>query len=301
MDIKEILKKIEDFIEHARKPLMVLLGPTASGKTALSIKLARALNAEIISADSRQVYRGMDIGTDKILEPEREGIPHHLIDVADPSQRFTVVDFMKMADEKISDILKRGKIPLLAGGTGLYINALTENFQIPETGENLGIRKKLEDEMNEKGKEWLHQKLMEVDPETAGKIPPQSHLYILRALEVFYLTGKTKKDRKGKPKYETLKIGLKIDKAKLLERITQRVERQFERGLIDEVKGLLEKGYAKELASMRSIGYREVIAHLEGKISLEEAKKLIIKNTKEYARRQTTWFKRDEKIIWIEA
>lgn len=173
MNLPLLLQRIEDFWNTCKakkqKPLLVLLGPTASGKTALSIKIAKYFGAEIISADSRQVYRHMDIGTDKIMPDQREGIPHHLIDVVNPDERFTVVDFIRLAEKAINGILAKGKLPMLVGGTGLYINALTENFQIPATGDNLELRKKLQKDLEEHGKEWLHQQLEKADPEGAKK------------------------------------------------------------------------------------------------------------------------------------
>lgn len=314
--IRELTKKTA---VSGKKPLLVLLGPTASGKTALSIEIAKEFNGEIISADSRQVYRYMNIGTDKIPPELREGIPHHLIDVANPDERFTVVDFMRLADRAISEILQRGALPILCGGTGLYINAVTENFQIPETGDNRDVRKKLEADLAEHDKEWLHNELKKVDPETAAKIPAGSHLYVLRALEIFQLTGKPKSDKKGAPKYKTLKIGLRWPKEILAERIAGRVEEQFKNGLIEETKKLLDMGYSLELQSMRSLGYREVATHLNGKISLkvappwrgtnclaeptlglEEAKKLIVTNTVKFSKRQMTWFKKDKEIVWMD-
>lgn len=277
----------------------MLLGPTASGKTALSLELAERWNGEIISADSRQVYRGMNIGTDKISVAQRHGVVHHLLDVADPSERFTVVDFMRLAREAIAEIHTRGKLPMLVGGTGLYINALTENFQIPESGASDEIRKKLNEDLREHGAEWLHNELQKVDPENAKKIHPHSYVYVLRALEIFYATGKPKQDLKGESSYEVLRLGLRWPREVLAERIAQRVEAQFERGLIDEVRGLLARGFHKDLAAMRTLGYRETIEHLNGEISLEEAKNLIIKNTVKFSKRQMTWFKRDPKIVWI--
>lgn len=292
---------ISDFLSRkAPNPLLILLGPTASGKTALSIDLAKKFNGEIISADSRQVYRHMDIGTDKIPMKQRDGVPHYLIDVANPCDRFTVVDFMKLADRNIEKILSHNALPMLVGGTGLYITALAENFQIPETGDNLEIRKKLEEQMKKHGKEWLHCELAKVDPETAAKIPFGSHVYVLRALEIYHLTGKPKQNRKGEPKYKILKIGLRWPKEILAERIATRVENQFKNGLIDEVKKLLNMGYSPQLASMKSLGYREVVDYLNNKIPLEEAKKLIVTNTIKFSKRQFTWFKKDPDIAWID-
>ena len=303
MHLNRINEGIAAFLEQApatkKPPLLVVLGPTASGKTALSLELAERWNGEVISADSRQVYRGMDIGTDKISAAERRSIAHHLLDVADPSERFTVVDFMRLARAAIADIHARGKLPMLVGGTGLYINALTENFKIPESGASDEIRKKLNDDLREHGAEWLHDELKKVDPENAKKIHPHSYVYVLRALEIFYATGMPKKDQKGVPEFEVLRIGLRWLREVLATRIAARVEAQFERGLLDEVRGLLAQGYDKNCAAMRTLGYRETIAHLDGKISLEEAKKLIIKNTEKFSKRQMTWFKRDPRIEWV--
>lgn len=324
MDLPLLLQKIEDFWntcnERKQKPLFVLLGPTASGKTALSLKIAKHFGAEIISADSRQVYRRMDIGTDKIMPDQREGIPHYLIDVVNPEERFTVVDFMKLADEAIEKILAKGKLPMLVGGTGLYITALTENFQIPATGDNLELRKKLQKDLEQNGKQWLHEQLKRVDPEGAKKNHPNNHFYVMRALEIYHLTGKPKRDVKGAPKYATLKIGLSSPREELFKRIEQRALAQFDRGLevappwrginvlteprlglIEETKKLLAMGCDKNMQSMRTLGYSETVQFLEGGISLEDAKKLLVKNTRDFAKRQLTWFKKDKTIEWIEA
>lgn len=277
------------------KPLLVLLGPTASGKTALSLEIAAEYNGEIISADSRQVYTYMDIGTDKILEPERRGIPHFLIDVTSPTERFTVADFKRLAEAKIEEILGRGKLPVLCGGTGLYIRSITENFDIP--AENLEKRGELKKELDEKGSEALHEKLAQLDPENAAKISPKNGRYILRALEIFYATGQPKHAARLPSPYRILQIGLAPAREVLFERIHRRVDRQLERGLVEEVKSLLDKGFSPELPALQTLGYREIIAFLKGKGSLAAASELIKKNTRNFAKRQMTWFKKDKDVI----
>lgn len=302
MELAALDKQISAFLQEAgaQKPFIALIGPTASGKTALSIQIAQKFHCEIISADSRQVYRHMDIGTDKIQPVERAGIPHHLIDVVNPDERFTVVDFKQRAEKLIEEIIARKKIPLVVGGTGLYVTALAENFQIPETGDDHEFRKKMEAELAQRGKEWLHNELAKVDPETAAKIPAESHLYVLRALEIHHATGRPKINQKGPKKYTVLKIGLKPQRKILFQRIQRRIELQYEKGILDEIKKLLAMGYSPELPALRSFGYRENIAHLQGKITLAQAKELILKNTKNFARRQITWWKRDPEVIWLE-
>lgn len=281
----------------ANYDVLVILGPTASGKTALSLKIAGELNGEVISADSRQVYRGMDIGTDKILEGERRGIPHHLIDVAKPSDRFTVADFKKLAEEKIEEILARGRLPILCGGTGLYLRSITENFQIPP--ENPDFRRFLRQELEEKGATALHKKLAEVDPESAQKISPNNIPYLTRALEIFHTTGRPKQAARLPSPYRILQIGLNPPREVLFERIHRRVDSQLERGLVGEVKSLLAQGYSPNLAALKTLGYREIIEHMNGKISLNEAADLIKKNTRNFAKRQMTWFKKDKNVMWM--
>jgi len=290
-----------DFLANRSTSLgfIVLLGPTAAGKTALSIELAKKFGGEIISADSRQVYISMDIGTDKIPVERREGIPHYLFDLALPSERFTVADFKKLAEERIEAILARGRVPFVVGGTGLYIRAITENFSLPP--ENPELRKKLHDELAKFGSAALHEKLAKLDPQSAAKIHPQNARYIIRALEIIMTTGKPKNDASGRPRWRVLKIGLNPTREILFERIHQRVEKQFERGLIEETKKLLAMGYSKELPAMSSLGYREVMEYIEGKLSLEDTKELLKQNTRNFAKRQMVWFKRDKGVVWIDA
>lgn len=292
---------VRDFLSSIspdqKPPLVVVLGPTASGKTALSLELADVFNGEIISADSRQIYRHMDIGTDKIPLEKRHGIAHHMIDIVDPSERFTVAQFKKESEKIIDDVLQRGKLPILVGGTGFYIDALTKNFELPP--ENLEMRGRVIQMLQEKGPQGLYEELMRCAPESAKKIHPRNTRYVVRALEIFLATGSGKKDKKNPPRYSCLQIGLSWPREVLFERIDLRVDEQIKRGLLEETQRLLEMGFSKELPSMSSLGYLEMIAHIEGKISLQEVAQLIKKNTRNYAKRQITWFKRDKEINWI--
>ncbi|MBI5413174.1 tRNA (adenosine(37)-N6)-dimethylallyltransferase MiaA [Candidatus Peregrinibacteria bacterium] len=287
---------IKDFLAKDRElpPLLVILGPTASGKTALSLEVAKKFTGEIISADSRQIYRHMDIGTDKIPVDKRGGIPHHLIDVAEPTERFTVADFKRLAEKTIDDILSRGKLPMLVGGTGLYIRAIVKNFAIPP--ENPEIKKRILEELARTGKENLHKKLKELDPEGAAKLHPNNVPYVVRALEILLATGKPKRDAKKQPRYDCLQIGLNPPREILFQRIDERVDSQITRGLIEEVKSLMKY---RDCASMLTLGYREVIQYLDGKISLDTATELIKKNTRSFAKRQMTWFKSDTNVFWV--
>lgn len=299
----DLKKLVAGFLKKCRgnnkKPLLVLLGPTASGKTALSLKIAHEFNCEIISADSRQVYKYMDIGTDKILPEARKGIPHYLIDVVDPCERFTVADFKRLAEEKIEEILERGHIPFIVGGTGLYIDVLTKNFSLPP--ENKILRAIFEKELKKYGKKYLYDKLKKLDPKNAEKIHPNNARYVIRAIEIFMATKSPKNDKRAKSKYEVLQFGLNWPREKLFERIETRVDEQFKKGLNEETKHLLKMGYDKTLPSMTSLGYKEIIKYLDGELTLEKAAELLKKNTRNYAKRQTTWFKRDKNIIWLNA
>ena len=297
----DINNLIRNFIERCRteneKPLLVLLGPTASGKTALSIEIAEKFNGEIISADSRQVYKYMDIGTDKISKEKRKGIPHYLIDIIEPTERFTVADFKKTAEAVIDEILKRGKLPMLVGGTGLYLRSITQNFMIPP--ENPSVRKKLLEELETRGGAELYKKLQNLDPFNAAKIHPNSIPYVIRALEIFMTTGKPKRDSKLPARYSCLQIGLFAPREILFERIHKRINEQMKRGLVEETQKLLDMGYRKNLPCMKSLGYKEMVAYLSGEISLNEAVEMLKQNTRNFAKRQMTWFKKDKEIIWM--
>lgn len=273
--------------------LIVILGPTASGKTSLAIKLARGFSGEIVSADSRQVYREMNIGTDKTT-PNK--IPHYLIDVVNPDEKFTLAQYKQLAVKKIKDIQKRGKIPFLAGGTGLYIQSIVDNLQIPKTKPDKKVRNKLEKMTNQE----LFERFKKLDPVGAASIDINNKRRLVRALEVCLITKKpfSRQKKKGKSLFDILQIGIKPDKEKLEEKINRRADKMLEAGLIEEVKKLVKK-YGSKLYSMDSIGYQEIILYLQGEVSLEQAKELIKIHTRQYAKRQMTWFKRDNRIKWI--
>ncbi|MFA6354133.1 MAG: tRNA (adenosine(37)-N6)-dimethylallyltransferase MiaA [Candidatus Paceibacterota bacterium] len=295
--------------------VLIILGPTASGKSEWAVKLASRFNGEIISADSRQVYRGLDIGTGKVprgkyqeLEKNRQedeycykGIKHYLIDVVEPNKDFTVVDYKRLAEKAIKEILSRGKLPIVCGGTGLYIRALTENLSIPKVKIDLKLRQKLEAEMEKYGLERLAGKLKEIDPLSAQTVDLKNPRRVIRALEVIINSGKSfsSQQKRKKSKYEFLELGIKIPDQKLKENISKRVEKMFKQGLVEETKKIVQK-YRKGIKALNTIGYKEVIDFLEGKISKEEAKEKIKMNTWHYAKRQMTWFKKDKKINWID-
>ncbi|NLM74645.1 MAG: tRNA (adenosine(37)-N6)-dimethylallyltransferase MiaA [Clostridiaceae bacterium] len=283
--------------------VIVIAGPTASGKTDLAIKLALQINGEIISADSMQIYRGMDIGTAKPTLEERQGIPHYLIDIVDPDEEYSVAHFQRDAKIRIKDILNRGKIPIVSGGTGLYINSLVYNITFSETIADWEYRKQLEEMAEEKGPEALHRLLQEVDPISAEKIHPNNVKRVIRALEVYKTTGRPISEhqlesRKEKPEYDYKIFGLEMDRSILYERINRRAEKMIEMGLYEEVKGLLEK-YSPDLVSLQGIGYKEIISAIQGECSLEEAVEKIKLNTRHLAKRQMTWFRKTENLQWI--
>lgn len=298
----DIDQTISDFLEESRKtgqkPLLVILGGTASGKTALSVEIAKEFDGEIISTDSRQVYKYMDIATAKIKPQEAEGIPHYMIDIIEPNEEFTLADFVNKAKIHIEDILRRGKLPILAGGTGLYTRAICENYKIPRISPNNKLRQKLQQELEEKGEEYLYEELQKLDPEAAKKIHPHNHRYVIRAIEIAK-SGQKKADLKSKNQYNVLKFGIKWDREKLYARIDQRAQYQIEEGLINETKMLLQKGYDLSCPAMSSLGYPEMIKYITGEISLTCALELLQKNTRNYAKRQLTWFRREPDVIWI--
>ncbi|MFZ5819565.1 MAG: tRNA (adenosine(37)-N6)-dimethylallyltransferase MiaA [Chloroflexota bacterium] len=286
------------------RPLILLVGPTAVGKTAVSIQLAGRLDGEIVSADSRLFYRGMDIGTAKPTLDERTRIPHHLVDVADPDQTWSLAVFQKAAQEAIADIHARGKLPFLVGGTGQYVRAVTEGWRPPEVAPDERLRGALEGLAGGKGGLWLHEKLYFLDPQAAQKIDPRNERRTIRALEVILTTGQRfseQRSRSDSP-YRLLTIGLKRPRAELYKRIDERIEAMFAGGLLDEVRGLLEQGYSPSLPSLSAIGYREAAAVLQGEISAEEAKIQMRRLTRVFVRRQANWFKEsDPAIAWFEA
>ena len=287
-----------------KKPLVILTGPTAVGKSALSISLAKAIDGEIISADSMQVYKYMDIGTDKITPEQMEGVPHYLIDEFEPDKEFNVVTFQKYAKKYISEIYEKNKIPILVGGTGFYIQAVLYDIDFKEAEDDYAYRNKLEKLAKEKGRDYTHKQLEKIDPESAKAIHPNNLQRVIRALEYYKETGELMSDHNKKQKEKTSPYNfcyfvLNKDREKLYNSINLRVDEMFEEGLVDEVKSLLDRGYTKDLVSMQGLGYKEIIPYILGERTLEEAIYLLKRDTRHYAKRQLTWFRREENINWI--
>lgn len=288
-----------------KRPLVILTGPTAVGKTHLSIDLAKAINGEIISADSMQVYQEMDVGTAKIKPEEMQGVKHYLIDEFSPEEEFNVVRFKKLANQYMEEIYAKGKIPILVGGTGFYIQAVLYDVAFEENPEDDGYRKELEQLAAEQGNEVLHKKLENVDPESAKAIHPNNVRRVIRALEFFEQTGMkisehNERERQKESPYNFAYFVLNTDRQVLYERIDRRVDRMMEEGLLQEVESLREKGYGRELVSMQGLGYKEIYAYLENEISLEEAVYILKRDTRHFAKRQVTWFKREQDVLWLE-
>ena len=287
-----------------KKPLIVLTGPTAVGKTSLSIALAKAADAEIISADSMQVYKHMDIGSAKITEEEMEGVPHYLIDVLEPSEEFHVVRFQEMAKEAMEKIYSKEKIPILTGGTGFYIQAVVKDIDFSQDTEKSSVRAELEKMAEEKGGEYLHQLLEQKDPESAQKIHPNNIKRVIRALEYYELTGEKislHNEREGEKlsPYNTAYFVLNDRRDRLYERIDRRVDQMLEKGLVEEVRRLAQMGYTRDMVSMQGLGYKEILAYLEGECTLEEAVYILKRDTRHFAKRQLTWFRREKDVIWV--
>ncbi|NLE24167.1 MAG: tRNA (adenosine(37)-N6)-dimethylallyltransferase MiaA [Clostridiaceae bacterium] len=285
--------------------VMVIAGPTASGKTDLAVELALAVNGEIISADSMQIYRGMNIGTAKPTVDERRGIPHHLIDIVNPDEEYSVAQFKEDALACINDIKKRGKTPIVVGGTGLYINSLVYNITFSETIADWEYREELKKISEEQGPQVLSELLQKVDPKSAESIHPNNIKRIIRALEVYKTTGTPISEHKEAsrsipPKYEFKVYGLNVEREKLYQRIGKRVDIMMEKGLYEEVEELLNCGYSPKLVSLQGIGYKEIISAIEGKCALSEAIENIKVGTRHYAKRQITWFNKTESLEWIE-
>lgn len=284
--------------------LLVLLGPTAVGKTNLSLQLAERWNGEIISGDSMQVYRGMDIGTAKATPEERALVPHHLIDILDPDDPFSVAEFQQRAARLIAEIDGRGKLPMLVGGTGLYIESLCYGFEFVDAESDETFRRELNEYAEAYGDEALHKRLSEADPATAERLHPNDRRRIIRALEVHKMTGKPLSQhlagQKKESPYECCFIGLTMDRDKLYRRIEQRIDAMLEAGLVEEVRRLLRAGYTRDLVSMQGLGYKEIAAYVEGELSLEEATVLLKKSTRHFAKRQLSWFRHMPDIHWID-
>ena len=288
-----------------KRPMIILAGPTAVGKTAASIRLAKAVGGEIISADSMQVYRHMDIGSAKIRPEEMEGVPHYLVDVLEPEEDFNVVRFQQMAKAAAEEIYARGRIPIAAGGTGFYIQALLYDIDFTENDGDSSFRRELEKTAEEKGGEYLHALLQEADPEAALQIHPHNIKRMIRALEFHHQTGgkiseHNETEREKESPYNFAYFVLTDDRSCLYDRIDRRVDLMMEEGLLDEVRFLKERGVRRDSTAMQGLGYKELYAFLDGEYPLEEAVRIIKRDTRHFAKRQLTWFKRERDVIWAD-
>ncbi len=288
----------------SKPKVIVICGPTASGKTGLSVKLAQAMNGEIISCDSMQIYKDMTIGTAKVTEEEMQGIQHYLIDFVSPEERYSVADFQKDSEKAISKILAKGKTPIVVGGTGLYVDTLVYHIQYPEVETDLAYRQQLEKMIEEQGLETLYQKAKEIDLQATEKISNNDQKRIMRILEIYHQTGKTKtqleiESRREEPPYEYLMYAIDMDREKLYDRINQRVDIMIEQGLIEEVQELLKK-YKSFPTAMQGLGYKEVVPYLQGDITKEEMIENLKQETRRYAKRQLTWFRKNKEIKWLD-
>ena len=288
-----------------KKPLIILTGPTAVGKTAASIGLAKAIGGEIISADSMQVYKNMDIGSAKITKEEMDGVPHYLVDVLDPKEEFNVVRFKDMAKEAMDKIYANGHIPIVVGGTGFYIQALLYDIDFTKEEDDKTYRCELEKLAEEKGASYLHNMLKEVDLKSAEDIHENNVKRVIRALEYFHETGEkmslhNEKERQKESPYNSAYFVLNDDRSYLYERIDKRVDMMITEGLVDEVKSLKNMGLTKDMVSMQGLGYKEILDYLDGKTDLEEAVYILKRDTRHFAKRQLTWFKRERDVIWVD-
>ena len=286
--------------------IVVVAGPTASGKSAVAVELCRRIGGEVVSADSMQVYRGRDVGTAKATREEMGGVPHHMLDVADPDVSFSAAMYGEMAERAVKDSRSRGLVPVVCGGTGLYIDALTRPMGFARPGDEV-IRKRLTEEAEAPGgKERLHEKLMRIDPETAGRLSPNDIRRVVRGLEIYELTGKSQTelnrlDAEKEEKYNTFMFALEWPREVLYRRIDLRVDEMIRRGLVEEVRRLLDKGLSAGSTAMQALGYKEIAQYLSGEISLEEAADRVKMGSRHYAKRQISWFKRDKRTVWIPA
>lgn len=283
--------------------MIVLIGPTAVGKTKLSIELAKHFNGEIISGDSMQVYKGMDIGTAKITHEEMEGIPHYLIDIKEPDESFSTAEFQELVRRKIDEISSRGRVPMIVGGTGLYIQSVIYDYHFTDAPSDLSFRSMLEKEVEEHGPDLLHERLKAEDPESASRIHPNNVRRVIRALEIMHCTGKTaaelQENQSPELLYDTAIIGLTMDRELLYKRINLRVNLMFEQGLLEEVKYFYDQGL-KDCQSIQAIGYKELYDYFDGKINLEAAVENLKQNSRRYAKRQLTWFRNKMNVEWFD-
>ena len=280
--------------------VVAIVGPTAAGKSALSIALAHELGGEVVNADSMQLYRGMDIGTAKLTPAEREGVPHHLLDIWEVTEPASVAEYQRLARAAIDDILARGRVPLLVGGSGLYVRAVLDEFEFPGTDPQL--RARLEAELAAVGPARLHERLRAVDPAAAARILPSNGRRIVRALEVIELTGRPFAAALPKPRpvYDAVQIGVDLDTGTLDERIAARVDRMWAAGLVEETRALVARGLRAGRTASRALGYQQVLRFLDGEITEAEAYKETIRATRRFVRRQRSWFRRDPRIIWLD-
>ncbi|WCN39729.1 tRNA (adenosine(37)-N6)-dimethylallyltransferase MiaA [Aneurinibacillus uraniidurans] len=288
---------------NSRQRVLAIVGPTSVGKTALSLELAARHDGEIISGDSMQFYRGMDIGTAKATAEERMRVPHHMIDICRPDEEFTVADFQRRTTELIAQLNENRKLPMLVGGTGLYVQSVLYEYQFSQAGQDDAYRAELEQFVDVHGREALHARLAKIDPVTAARLHPNDVKRVIRALEIHHLTGRSMaehQERSERSPYDLLMIGLTMDRALLYERINLRVDMMIEQGLIEEVAGLLEQGYDASLRSMQALGYKEIIAYLQGHMTREAAIELVKKRTRNFAKRQLTWFRAMKDIVWFD-
>lgn len=285
--------------------IIIIGGPTATGKTNLSINLAKEFNGEIISADSVQIYKKLDIGSAKPTKEEMAGIPHHMIDIISPDESFSVCDFVSRAKDCIEDISSRGKLPIIVGGTGLYISSFVDNVNFTEEKTDYTLRKKLMEKVEEDGAEALHKELYKIDPKSAIRIHPNNIKRVVRALEIYYTTGKTMTEQNALSKtvpspYAFKMYALSSSRELIYERINKRVDIMVNNGLFEEVSSLLDEGITRDMQSMQGIGYKEIVSYFEGECSKEEAIDLVKQNSRRYAKRQLTWFRRDERYTWLD-
>lgn len=288
-----------------KKPLIVLTGPTAVGKTKLSISLAKAVNGEIISADSMQIYKYMDIGSAKIRPEEMDGVRHFLVDELLPDEEFHIVRFQQMAKAAMEEIYAKGKIPILVGGTGFYIQAITRDIDFTQAEQEDAYRAELEALAKEKGAEYLHEELKKVDPKAAEEIHPNNVKRVIRALEFFHqnktpISAHNQEQKEQTSPYNLAYFVLNAPRELLYERIEKRIDEMLEEGLVEEVAALKEKGCHRGMVSMQGLGYKEILAYLEGELSLEEAVRILKRDTRHFAKRQLTWFRREQEVTWVE-
>ncbi len=294
-----IFQEIKNFLQKSENPIIILLGPTASGKTALSLKIAQKFQGEIISTDSRQIYKEMEIGTDALLEKDQEGVLHYMIGIRKPDETLTLAEYKDEALKIIEEIYLKKKVPMLVGGTGLYIDAIIKNYNVPRVPPDKELRNELEELAKKGGKEAVYRKLEQVDPKAAKRIHPNNLRYVIRAIEVAESEIDNSMRERSESKFQTFKIGIKWPRPKLYERVNLRVDLQVERGLVDEVRQLLDKGYKENLASMSSLGVKEIIPYIKEQMELEECLEILKRNTRRYAKRQMTWFRRYDDVNWI--